>query len=161
MRRFDERGPYRLLGYSFGGLIAFEVARQIADAGGDVSFLGIIDNKSQEKIFTNSLRYYYPGDTRFVVLPMDYSFMGYGKPIKNIDEQLQNLSNLRDRFPNQIIPFVHIDPQHHDAVDRVKMWITEKQFKGVKIYPPFGYPPTHERLMKIYEFCESHGEGIQ
>ena len=124
------------------------------------AFLRIIDNESQEKVFTNSLRNYYPSDTRFVVLPMDYTFMGYGPPKEDIDAQLENLSQLRDKFPDQIIPFVHIDPQHDDAVERVKMWITEKQFKGVKIYPPFGYPPTHDRLMEIYEFCASHGEGI-
>lgn len=36
-------GPYRLMGYSFGGLVAFEVARQIAARGGEVSFLGVLD----------------------------------------------------------------------------------------------------------------------
>jgi amino acid adenylation domain-containing protein/non-ribosomal peptide synthase protein (TIGR01720 family) len=33
VRRRQERGPYRLLGWSFGGLVAFEMARQLTSAG--------------------------------------------------------------------------------------------------------------------------------
>lgn len=124
------------------------------------AFLKICDSDSQVEIFTTSLQHYYPEETRFVVLPMDYTYMGYGNPKYDIDLQLENLAKLRDTFPDQIIPFVHIDPRHEDAVERVKTWITEKQFKGVKIYPPFGYLPNHENLLKIYEFCENHDNGI-
>jgi amino acid adenylation domain-containing protein len=38
-------GPYFLLGYSFGGIIAFEMARQLADRGQKVAFLGLLDIK--------------------------------------------------------------------------------------------------------------------
>jgi thioesterase domain-containing protein len=37
------RGPYRLCGYSFGGLVAFEMARQLKESGEEVSFLGLFD----------------------------------------------------------------------------------------------------------------------
>jgi thioesterase domain-containing protein/acyl carrier protein len=37
-------GPYRLMGYSFGGLVAFETARQIVARGGEVSFVGLLDS---------------------------------------------------------------------------------------------------------------------
>lgn len=36
-------GPYHLCGYSAGGVIAFEIARQLAAAGLEVAFLGLID----------------------------------------------------------------------------------------------------------------------
>lgn len=36
-------GAFRLAGYSFGGMLAFEVARQLRTLGRDISFLGIID----------------------------------------------------------------------------------------------------------------------
>jgi amino acid adenylation domain-containing protein len=36
-------GPYLLLGYSFGGIIAFEMARQLTDRGQQVAFLGLLD----------------------------------------------------------------------------------------------------------------------
>lgn len=43
LRRVQPRGPYRLAGLSFGGLIAFEMARQLAAAGEDVPFLALFD----------------------------------------------------------------------------------------------------------------------
>ncbi len=39
-------GPYCLLGYSFGGLVAFEIARQLAEVGERVEFLGLVDIRS-------------------------------------------------------------------------------------------------------------------
>ena len=39
-------GPYLLLGYSFGGLIAFEIARQLASQGEKVNLLALLDTES-------------------------------------------------------------------------------------------------------------------
>jgi phthiocerol/phenolphthiocerol synthesis type-I polyketide synthase D len=43
MRDLQPEGPYHLLGWSFGGCLAYEAARQLKDAGQDVGFLGLID----------------------------------------------------------------------------------------------------------------------
>jgi 3-oxoacyl-(acyl-carrier-protein) synthase/thioesterase domain-containing protein/NAD(P)-dependent dehydrogenase (short-subunit alcohol dehydrogenase family) len=43
IRRKQKTGPYRLVGHSFGGFLALEVAQQIRDAGQTVSFVGLID----------------------------------------------------------------------------------------------------------------------
>jgi thioesterase domain-containing protein len=43
IRRIQPTGPYRLLGTSFGGLIAFELALQLRAAGEAVDFLGLLD----------------------------------------------------------------------------------------------------------------------
>jgi amino acid adenylation domain-containing protein len=43
MRRVQASGPYHLAGYSFGGVLAFEIARQLQAAGDEVPFLGIVD----------------------------------------------------------------------------------------------------------------------
>jgi acyl-coenzyme A synthetase/AMP-(fatty) acid ligase/thioesterase domain-containing protein/acyl carrier protein len=37
------RGPYCLCGYSFGGLVAFEMARRVLKAGDSVGFVGLFD----------------------------------------------------------------------------------------------------------------------
>jgi thioesterase domain-containing protein len=37
-------GPYRLLGWSFGGLVAHAVAVQLQEAGEEVRFLGMLDS---------------------------------------------------------------------------------------------------------------------
>lgn len=39
----DANGPYRLVGYSMGGLIAFEMAKQLIEMGKEIKFLGVID----------------------------------------------------------------------------------------------------------------------
>jgi thioesterase domain-containing protein len=42
VREAQPRGPYRLGGYSFGGLVAFEMAQQLARAGEPVSLLAVL-----------------------------------------------------------------------------------------------------------------------
>jgi amino acid adenylation domain-containing protein len=37
------QGPYFILGYSFGGIVAFEIARQLTEQGKKVAFLGLVD----------------------------------------------------------------------------------------------------------------------
>jgi thioesterase domain-containing protein/acyl carrier protein len=46
MRDIQPTGPYHLTGYCSGGVIAFEVARQLLAQGDDVAFLGLIDSIS-------------------------------------------------------------------------------------------------------------------
>ena len=43
IRKAQQSGPYRLAGYSFGGVVAHEIACQLAAAGEEVSFLGMFD----------------------------------------------------------------------------------------------------------------------
>jgi amino acid adenylation domain-containing protein len=43
MRKVQPEGPYFVGGYSFGGLVAFEMARQLQADGQEVAFLGLVD----------------------------------------------------------------------------------------------------------------------
>ena len=43
MREVQPRGPYHLCGYSFGGVLAFEMARQLVESGDSVAYLAMID----------------------------------------------------------------------------------------------------------------------
>jgi amino acid adenylation domain-containing protein len=43
-----KEGPWRLLGHSFGGLVAFEMARQLLARGEEVAFLGVLDNAAPD-----------------------------------------------------------------------------------------------------------------
>lgn len=45
VRSFQPRGPYALAGYSMGGLIAYEMARQLQAAGGTVAPLVLLDTE--------------------------------------------------------------------------------------------------------------------
>ncbi len=41
--QFQPEGPYQLLGYSFGGLVAYELAWRLRSEGKQVSYLGLVD----------------------------------------------------------------------------------------------------------------------
>ncbi|MGZ4122694.1 MAG: thioesterase domain-containing protein, partial [Tumebacillaceae bacterium] len=43
IKRVAPHGPYRLAGWSFGGMVAYEMARRLETAGEQVEFLGLID----------------------------------------------------------------------------------------------------------------------
>jgi amino acid adenylation domain-containing protein len=43
MRQHQAKGPYLIAGYSAGGLTAYEIARQLVEAGEEVPFLGVLD----------------------------------------------------------------------------------------------------------------------
>ena len=43
MRAQQPEGPYRLVGYSFAGIVAYEVAQRLVAAGQEVQFLGLLD----------------------------------------------------------------------------------------------------------------------
>ena len=44
MRKIQPTGPYRVLGWSSGGLLALEIGRQLQERGEAVSFLGLVDS---------------------------------------------------------------------------------------------------------------------
>jgi aspartate racemase len=46
VREIQPRGPYLLLGACFGATVAFEMTRQLLDAGEEVAFLGLLDPSS-------------------------------------------------------------------------------------------------------------------
>ena len=81
---------------------------------------------------------------------------GTDHPTFHIPSSLRNWRLVRDKYPNQIIPFVHIDPRHGNTAEKIQEWITRRNFMGVKIYAAFGYLPTHSTLEPmLYAFCEN------
>ena len=46
IRRLQPTGPYSLIGYSFGGRLAFEIAAQLRDAGERVAILAMVDSSA-------------------------------------------------------------------------------------------------------------------
>ena len=49
LRRMQPRGPYRLGGWSYGGIAAFEMARQLRAAGEEVELLALLDTGRPER----------------------------------------------------------------------------------------------------------------
>jgi thioesterase domain-containing protein/carbamoylphosphate synthase large subunit len=55
IRALQPRGPYYLVGYSFGGLVALEVARLLRETGEEVAFLGMIDTRYDSRFWPTGL----------------------------------------------------------------------------------------------------------
>lgn len=119
--------------------------------------------RSQEEIF-NNLQSYYPKHTKFVVLTMDMDYMINGKKCKkensNFYHQLENLAKMKSKpaYKDLIYPFIHVDPrrleeQNEEYLDNVKVYVQQKGFAGIKIYPALGYFPFDRRLKDIYDFA--------
>jgi thioesterase domain-containing protein len=48
MRTAQPEGPYLVAGWSFGGLVAFEIARQLAGRGDEIALLALLDTRAPE-----------------------------------------------------------------------------------------------------------------
>ena len=73
-----------------------------------------------------------------------------------------NLRDWADRYPDQIIPFIHIDPRSGgrdlpgpDPLEFIRKF-HKKGFRGIKLYPPLGYDAADELLMPIYGYANEH-----
>ena len=110
---------------------------------------------SQQKIFEECKKYY-PDNCKFVILPMDMAYMEAGKVPRKYELQLRELSELKLTYPNQVVPFVHVDPRRPGVESIVKHYTSLKGFAGIKIYPPLGIFPYDKRLYPIYEYCQAN-----
>jgi len=120
------------------------------------AFAGVGSRESQEDIF-NILQGYYPSDTEFIVLPMDFSYMGAGRSKQSYLDQLGELRQLK-RDPligPRIHPFVAVDPRRPDFFEMTQDLIQNQGFTGIKIYPALGFFPFDDRLTKLWEWAES------
>lgn len=54
----------------------------------------------------------------------------------------------------RMLPFIAADPNRQNVVDMVKNALSNRGFKGVKVYPVMGFTPDDRRLYPIYEYCE-------
>jgi thioesterase domain-containing protein len=50
IQRVQPKGPYHLLGYSFGGIIVLEMAHQLHAAGETIALLGMLDTRARDYI---------------------------------------------------------------------------------------------------------------
>ncbi len=112
--------------------------------------------KSGQEGLYETLKEYYPQDTRFVLLSMDMAYMGAGEPEENFEIQLRELAAIKEKWGDRVYPFIAVDPRRNNHMDLVKEFIEKNRFTGVKLYPPLGYWPSDERLMTkdgIYAYC--------
>ena len=88
MRAIQPAGPYRIAGWSFGGLLAYEVGAQLVRVGEKVEFIGILDTSyvARKKAFIDAYRAEF--NDRKELLSAIRAFMG-----QMLSEEEQNQAN--------------------------------------------------------------------
>ena len=78
----------------------------------------------------------------------DYLSPGY----KN---HLMDLISLQRSNKERVFPFLAIDPRRYGIMNLIEQYINDENspFKGIKLYPPLGYLPSHPNLVPVYEYC--------
>ncbi|HAN19560.1 MAG: hypothetical protein A2X13_15050 [Bacteroidetes bacterium GWC2_33_15] len=84
--------------------------------------------------------------------------------VTNYDIQLKDISQLKATHPDDVYPFIAIDPRREGIIDKfINEIYAENIFCGVKLYAPNGYSPADTDLMKpggLYDFCVQHNIPI-
>ena len=98
--------------------------------------MAISNLKEQEQVF-DKLRHNYPQDQRrFVILSMDMAdeHMKAGRTSASFKEQLAELAELKAKYPDEILPFIAVDPRRENVGDLVKEYVeqqTGRSFDGL------------------------------
>lgn len=106
----------------------------------------------QETVLRQVARHY-PPRTRFVILPMDMAGLGHGPVRDGLRAQHDELARLAAApgWQGRAIPFATCDPRRADSVAEAERAIRDLGFRGLKLYPRFGFAPDHPALMeRIY-----------
>ncbi len=138
----------------------------------------IANYKTQATAY-NKLYKMYPADSKFVVLTMDMTYMNLTPP-RNYYEQLDTITTLmngQNKNYKNMIPFIFVDPrrikkdksffkwtfsngkiQLEDC--KLKEYLEDGHFRGVKIYPALGYYPFDEELLPLWLYCKQRAIPI-
>ncbi|OEJ69007.1 hypothetical protein BEN30_04620 [Magnetovibrio blakemorei] len=106
IQEIQAQGPYLLAGWSFGGVVAFEMACQLRNKGEKVAFLGLLDSYPPEMVrqMEESLRRKkeFPGETAYWVQAFAQDLLGIenfmpkrsGSPLKSLLERAETVQLL-------------------------------------------------------------------
>ncbi|MDI6743179.1 MAG: amidohydrolase family protein [Smithella sp.] len=70
-------------------------------------------------------------------------------------KHMLELEELAIKYPGKVFPFLAIDPRRIGIMKLIEMKVNKGKgiFKGIKIYPPLGYLPTHPNLVPVFDYC--------
>ena len=127
-----------------------------------LNFIEVGTQQSQGDIFRTVIENYknLDPDMRFIALTlnmdhMDIQHSGHYK----IGAQLEEIEKLRAYYPNNLFPFIGVDPRHksdEEMVNWVRMKIDKRAFFGIKLYPALGYFPFDKKLDLLYKWAEEN-----
>lgn len=82
----------------------------------------------------------------------------------NVSSSFEDLLSVYDmhrsvleKYPGRFVVFAGVDPRRGaQGLSLFEQSIKEWGFKGLKLYPPFGFSPSDESLFPYYEMCSNY-----
>lgn len=73
-------------------------------------------------------------------------------------KHMHDLEELCKKYPGKVFPFLAVDPRRIGIMKLIEMKVDggKGAFRGIKLYPPLGYLPTHPNLAEVFEYCAAH-----
>ncbi len=112
--------------------------------------------KNQDMIFEELLESYNHLKMRFVVHSLDMDMMEAGETYSNYETQITQLFEVKKKFPDQLLPFLSVDPRkdyNGSLYNYVKDKFDRHGFIGIKLYPALGFYPFNPKLTGLYDFA--------
>jgi uncharacterized protein len=88
--------------------------------------------------------------TKIVVLTVNMSEMGCGKPKVSFTQACADLEELRKKYPDIIIPFFHYDCRAKESYELFQKYVVNGEWGGVKMYNSMGTFPQDIRYHRMY-----------
>jgi len=120
-------------------------------------FINFLRTRTNKEIAEKLFNYYSEKNLVICPLMMDLSPGIGGRIIDDFQVQIENMKELRNSYPGQILPFIALDPNNPLMLANFQKVFDKDggyNFFGVKIYPSLGYLPSHPLLMEVFRICE-------
>jgi amino acid adenylation domain-containing protein len=133
----DKEGPFQLAGYSLGGNIAYEMARQLTDMGKKVSFIGLLDTVAESstrelpvfqqirlkgKYILNYLLwnvaylFKYSNESKLAIIQRRWR--GLWKKVRGLDFKISDEENISRGEEHELPKYLHKVHQANSKADR-------------------------------------------
>jgi predicted TIM-barrel fold metal-dependent hydrolase len=120
------------------------------------NFLLVGTRKNQGQLWQDLTSSYPYLKMKFVVHSLDMDKMEAGPAKNNYETQVTQLFEVKKQFPDQLLPFVCVDPRKFYPGGIRKYLdgsIKRFGFIGVKLYPALGFYPFDPELEPLYAFA--------
>lgn len=137
------------------------------------TFLQIGKSKYQTDIFEDLISRY-PNETfQFITLCQNLEYLGVGRSVSGFEGQLEEVIDIKRKYPTTILPFFGLDPRWKSSGDEIQKTIEryfetkiEVQgtyiypFQGLKMYPSTGHYAFDPKLRKTFEWAAANGVPV-
>lgn len=131
---FQTRGPFRLAGYSFGGVVAHAMSCQLVEMGHEVDFLGLFDTQNPT-IQGNA----YSPVGRFAVFWKQHREIPLGKRLSLLRQRIREGAETHRRVSAEILEAQSSGPAEPYS-DLRRIQVREENWRAMQAYQPARFP---------------------